>query len=43
MRIEVRAPKKHERIVRPWRPTIDLRGRHPRVYRGYRAMLEGAE
>jgi len=37
MRIEMRTPK---RVVRPWRPTIDLRGRHPRVYRGYRARLE---
>ena len=37
MRIEMRAPK---RVVRPWRPTIDLRGIHPRVYRGYRARLE---
>ena len=34
MKIEVCRPK---RVVRPWRPVIDLRGRHPRVHRGYRA------
>jgi hypothetical protein len=33
-----REPKEpRERIVRPWQPIeIDLKGRHPRVYRGYR-------
>jgi hypothetical protein len=42
MRIEVRTPKEPKRVFRPWQPTIDLRGRHPRIYRGYRARQKEA-
>lgn len=36
MKVEV---YKSKRVVRPWLPVIDLRGRHPRVHRGYKARM----